>query len=213
MENVSPFELWYKKRPRINHLRIVGSTCYIHVPDQKRKKLYKKAMKGYLVGYDGEARYRVYIKDTNSVQLSRDVNFLESIGDVKNETGSTNKTDDEMNEDNLRNIIVKIKPNDTDDMERVNCEYERDCEDFYGFEDAQQDADVQSGDTESIQEYFEDAVQDAEPLNNNEPRISNNRKEDGIKPNTKCLRYRTIIIDSLQHNDIILISREFINKI
>jgi len=56
-EGVSPHELWIGKKPRIGHLRIIGSTCYVHIPAEKRKKMDSKAVKGFLVGYDSDERY------------------------------------------------------------------------------------------------------------------------------------------------------------
>jgi hypothetical protein len=41
----------------------------------------KKAKKGYLIGYDGDERYRVYIKEERSVIVSRDVVFNEKLRD------------------------------------------------------------------------------------------------------------------------------------
>lgn len=75
--SLSPYELWMGKKPRIKHMRIVGSVCYAHVPVQKRRKMDKKAAKGYLIGYDGDERYRIYVKETRTVICSRDVIFEE----------------------------------------------------------------------------------------------------------------------------------------
>lgn len=47
---VSLSELWMGQKPRTSRLRIIGSTCYVHVPTEKRKKMDQKAQKGYLVG-------------------------------------------------------------------------------------------------------------------------------------------------------------------
>ena len=79
VEGVSPYELWMGKKPRIKNLRIVGSSWYVHVPAQKRKKMDKKAVKGFLVGYDGQERYRIYIPNGYKVILSRDVQFQEKV--------------------------------------------------------------------------------------------------------------------------------------
>ena len=75
--NSSPYELWMNKKPRIKHMRIIGSVCYAHIPVQKRRKMDKKATKGYLLGYDGDERYRIYVKEKGTVILSRDVIFEE----------------------------------------------------------------------------------------------------------------------------------------
>ena len=59
----------------------------------------RKAVKGYLVGYDGDERYRVWIKGTRSIALSRDVVFeenpircIKSHEDSKSETGDSFST-------------------------------------------------------------------------------------------------------------------------
>jgi len=62
-DDMSSFEAWTGKKPRISHLRIVGSVCFAHIPDQRRHKMDKKANKGYLVGFDGDERYRIWLKE------------------------------------------------------------------------------------------------------------------------------------------------------
>jgi len=75
IDKKSPFELWFGKKPGIKHLRVIGTKCYILVPDHKRKKLDKKALKCVLIGYDGDDNYRVWNQESNSVYRSRDVRF------------------------------------------------------------------------------------------------------------------------------------------
>jgi hypothetical protein len=78
-DGVSPFEAWTGKKPRISHLRIVGSVCFAHIPDQRRQKMDKKAIKGYLVGFDGDERYRIWLKEERKMIFSRDVVFQEKL--------------------------------------------------------------------------------------------------------------------------------------
>lgn len=73
----SPFELWFKKKPSLKHLRIVGSECYAHIPKQKRRKMDKKAIKGVLVGYD-RFGYRIWTGNSQVIR-SRDVIFNEKL--------------------------------------------------------------------------------------------------------------------------------------
>ena len=74
----SPYELWYYKKPKISHLRIIGCECYVHIPKQRRvRKLDRKAQKGILIGYDGNDGYRVYDKVNFKLLRSRDVTFQE----------------------------------------------------------------------------------------------------------------------------------------
>lgn len=51
----------------------MGTKCYAHVPEQKRRKMDRKAVIGYLVRYDGNERYRIYVPDQRNVILFRDV--------------------------------------------------------------------------------------------------------------------------------------------
>jgi hypothetical protein len=73
---ITPFEAFTGKEPKVGHLRIFGSACYMHVPKQLRKKLDMRSRKGYLVGFcsDGEyPMYRVWIPQTDRVVLARNV--------------------------------------------------------------------------------------------------------------------------------------------
>ncbi|GFS67038.1 retrovirus-related Pol polyprotein from transposon TNT 1-94 [Trichonephila clavipes] len=49
------YELWFSKEViSIDHLRVFGTECFVHVPQQKRRKWDKKSVKGLFVGYIGE---------------------------------------------------------------------------------------------------------------------------------------------------------------
>ena len=74
----SPSELWYGRKPAIKHLRVIGTTVYAKVPDQRRQgKMGRKALKCILIGYQNDDGYRLYNRETNQVVLSRDVTFQE----------------------------------------------------------------------------------------------------------------------------------------
>lgn len=75
----SPFELWCGKKPGLKHLRVIGSTCYVHVPKQQRTKMDPKAIKGILIGYDHDDGYRVYCEEECRLYRSRDVIFEEKL--------------------------------------------------------------------------------------------------------------------------------------
>lgn len=68
-----PFELWHGRKPKISHLRIIGSECFAHVPKQNRKKFCKKSIKGRLIGYENDDGYRVW--DGKKTFRSRDITF------------------------------------------------------------------------------------------------------------------------------------------
>ncbi|GFX04043.1 retrovirus-related Pol polyprotein from transposon TNT 1-94 [Trichonephila clavipes] len=113
IENTSPYELWLKKKPRLKHLRIIGSQCYAHVPAQKRRKMDKKAIQGYLVGYDGDERYRIWLKKEHRVILSRDVIFQEKAGkcDDRTELKLEDRIRGDTNQGKYEKQLIKIEDN------------------------------------------------------------------------------------------------------
>lgn len=79
----TPYKLWHGKDVVIEHLKIFGTECFIHIPKQKCKKFDKKALRGFLVGYcENKDGYRVYVPDKGEVILSRDVVFKEAFPSV-----------------------------------------------------------------------------------------------------------------------------------
>ena len=72
-------------KPEVSHFRIFDNTTYCHVPSDKRKKLEMTAEKGYLVGYNENAKaYRIYIPESRKVVVRRDVKFMKE--EVKEDT-------------------------------------------------------------------------------------------------------------------------------
>lgn len=76
ISGISSYELWYNKKPGTKHLRIIGSTCYAHIPKQQRRKMDQKAVKGIPIGYDHDEGYRILNEENNLIR-SRDVIFEE----------------------------------------------------------------------------------------------------------------------------------------
>ncbi|KAK8936281.1 hypothetical protein KSP39_PZI013961 [Platanthera zijinensis] len=78
LENMTPYEAWYKRKPSVSHLRIFGCTAYRHIPKEGRKKLDTKAEKGVFLGYSQHSKgYRFYNPTTQKLQISRDIIFDE----------------------------------------------------------------------------------------------------------------------------------------
>ena len=73
----TPYELWHGVKPSLSHLKIIGSTAYVHIPKEKRIKLDTHSHKGILVGYGGTNQYKVWDLTRNDVVVSRDVVFIE----------------------------------------------------------------------------------------------------------------------------------------
>lgn len=76
IENKTPYELWFNKKASIDHLKVFGTECFVHIPKEKRRKLDKKAHRGYFVGYaEGVQGYRIWVSELRDIIISRDVLF------------------------------------------------------------------------------------------------------------------------------------------
>ena len=61
----TPEEAFTSKKPDISHLKIFGSSIYIHVTEDARKKLEPTAEVGIFLGYtETPHNYRVYFPDS-----------------------------------------------------------------------------------------------------------------------------------------------------
>ena len=76
--NITPESVFTGSKPEVSHFRIFGSTSYHRVPSEKRKKLDMTTEKGYLVGYNENAKaYCIYILGSRKFVVWRDVKFME----------------------------------------------------------------------------------------------------------------------------------------
>lgn len=74
----TPFEVWTSKHFDINDLKIFGTPVFVHIPKEKRRKWDAKGEKGIMVGYGEDVKgYRVFFGEKNSVEIKRDIVFLE----------------------------------------------------------------------------------------------------------------------------------------
>lgn len=73
----TPFESWFGCKPKLDHMRVFGSECYVWISPQKRHKLENKSVHALFVGYDNKSKaYRCYDTKTGKILISRDVQFL-----------------------------------------------------------------------------------------------------------------------------------------
>jgi len=72
----TPYELFYKMKPDVEHIRAFGCVVKVVLPSQTLGKLDDQAMMGYLLGYKYKGGYRVWIPKLG-VQETRDVVFYE----------------------------------------------------------------------------------------------------------------------------------------
>ncbi|MCO5610627.1 hypothetical protein L7F22_064866 [Adiantum nelumboides] len=76
-------------KPNVSTLKVFGCVAYMHIPDEKRRKLDVKSERCVFTGYDMYSKgYRLVNPDTNKIHISRDVIFDESDRWFKNTSSS-----------------------------------------------------------------------------------------------------------------------------
>ena len=59
---MTPEEAFSGTKPDVSHLKVFGSSVYVHIPKDKRSKLDPSSKKGIFVGYSKSVKaYRIYI--------------------------------------------------------------------------------------------------------------------------------------------------------
>ena len=87
LDDTTPHEVWFGKKPSLQHLRVFGCDAYVHVPKENRSKLDKKenrskmdknAEKCIFIGYkDGVKGYKLWNPETKKTVYSWDAVFRE----------------------------------------------------------------------------------------------------------------------------------------
>ena len=69
-QNMSPYKLFFNRKPHISYFKIFGSTAYVHKPINNKDHS-AKAWKGILVGYDHPFNKGiVYIPESDKIIVS-----------------------------------------------------------------------------------------------------------------------------------------------
>ncbi|XP_019260138.1 PREDICTED: uncharacterized protein LOC109238158 [Nicotiana attenuata] len=80
INNKTPYELIYKRKPKYSHLKSFGCLCYPNVPIPHRDKFSPRTAPHVFVGYPFNTKgYKVLNLATRKIYISRDVVFNESI--------------------------------------------------------------------------------------------------------------------------------------
>jgi hypothetical protein len=78
LDDKTPHEVWSRKKPSLQHLRVFGCDAHVHVPKENRSKLDKKVEKCIFIGYKyGVKGYKIWNPETKKTIYSRDVVFRE----------------------------------------------------------------------------------------------------------------------------------------
>jgi len=73
LKGITSEEAWSGSKPNVSHLKVFGSICYKHVPDQLRRKLDDKGGQMILVGYHTTGGYRLFDPIVKQVKINWDV--------------------------------------------------------------------------------------------------------------------------------------------
>lgn len=121
--NITPFELWHKKKPDISNIHVFGSEYYSQVPKALRRKLDQKAVRRIFIGFQGESNnYKLFDPETRKFHHATNVR-LDEVGDFE---FATIITEDDVPSD-WKKRIDDINTNEDKD-EKESEELERSSE-------------------------------------------------------------------------------------
>ncbi|TFY52252.1 hypothetical protein EVJ58_g10120 [Rhodofomes roseus] len=76
---VTPYEMWYGRKPDLSHLREIGCRVFVLIQNRHNPKIYERSVECTLIGYGENSKtYRCYHRDTHKVVNSYHVAFIES---------------------------------------------------------------------------------------------------------------------------------------
>ncbi|MCO5587362.1 hypothetical protein L7F22_041311 [Adiantum nelumboides] len=109
IHEISPYERLYGIKPTVSYMKIFGSVCYVHVPNEARKKMEPKAVKCIFLGYPVEKKsYKCYDPTTRQVYVSRDVRFCEHEPWYKPKPATIE--DEYEEQENVRRVVDESGP-------------------------------------------------------------------------------------------------------
>lgn len=86
LTRITPYEVFYNKKPDVSTLRIFGSRCHIRIPKDKRTKLDTHSLDGVLCGFADQSKaYKVWIPSRHKFMTSRDVIVYEKLPEHEND--------------------------------------------------------------------------------------------------------------------------------
>ncbi|MCO5612585.1 hypothetical protein L7F22_066853 [Adiantum nelumboides] len=109
IHDISPYERLYGIKPIVSYMKVFGCVCYVHVPNEARKKMEPKAVKCIFLGYPIEKKgYKCYDPTTRQVYVSRDARFCEHEPWYKPKPVTIE--DEYEEQENVRCVVDEIGP-------------------------------------------------------------------------------------------------------
>ena len=166
-EAMTPYEMWYERKPDISHLKVFGCVAYAHIPDSERRKLDKKAEKLRFVGYCKNSKgYRLLDEKTHKILKRRDVTSNFDPGKMEIETEKQLMVDVELERNQLEDEPLR---DESQQQEPRRSERQRKPPERYGS--------MEYADTAKVDHVVYNVCQITEPKTIDEALFSEHAKE------------------------------------
>ncbi len=196
LKDKTPYECLFRKKPDISHLRILGCKCYVHIPNNNRRKLDQKSYEAIFIGYpDGIKGYKVYDMEKNRFMISREVTFFESKFPYRKES----KLDGVMQPDNtiVREENKEIEEANDEEIERSEEDIERSNDEE--IERSEEDIERSEEDIERPNdEEIERSVEDVERQNDRVRETTNSREDEEREVSSETNLYQHTSADNVE---------------
>lgn len=112
----TPHEMWHGVKPNVGHLRVFGVRCWVHIPDELRRKLDPKSIECIFLGYyDASKAYRCYDPKAQRYYKSCHVIFDETLHKVVETPFSSPAGGVKLLESDMKDSSDKVIPNINED--------------------------------------------------------------------------------------------------
>ncbi|GKD27612.1 retrotransposon protein, putative, ty1-copia subclass, partial [Tanacetum coccineum] len=124
----TPYELWMRRKPSYQYLRVCDCLAKVAVPTPKAQKIGPKFVDCIFIGYaKNSSAYRFIVHDSknpdiqkNTVKESRNASFFENIFPcLTKETGISSRLDDEVVQDKRQRDVNDLQVERQDQVEEV----------------------------------------------------------------------------------------------
>lgn len=135
IDNMTPFEKWVKRIPKIRHFHIFGCKAFVLKKGKKKRKFEARSTAGIFIGYSENYKaYRVYNPKEDNVIISRDVRVIdkmyyeEEVEHARKDEANTNEIEvlfnenvhhEEMNINDINELDTEIFEDATADSEHT----------------------------------------------------------------------------------------------
>jgi len=144
----SPYELEFKRKPKLSMIKRFGCVAMVHVPTELRGKLERRAVRRMMVGYDLLSKaWMVYDSVEGRTQLSRDVDFNED------ENYTSGEADDVLEE--LNNVAPAVNNTDNNAFEPDNVDV---SDSEYSDDDNSATSDIEDEPEVAVPHVFDNAL-------------------------------------------------------